>query len=81
MGSLLRHAGSFVVARRFFVVVRGLLSSCGVWVFSLELWHAGSRASGLCSCGTWVPDRMGSVVCGMRALVEARELSNCGAPS
>ena len=26
----------------------------------------------------WVPERVGSVVCGMWALVEARELSSCG---
>ena len=30
----LRHAGSFVVARGLFVVVRGFLSSCGMQVFS-----------------------------------------------
>ena len=35
-----------------FVVARGLLSSCGVRVFSLLLWHPGSRACGLCSCST-----------------------------
>ena len=47
-----------------FVAARGLLSSCGVWVFSL-------------SCGVRAPGRMGSVVCGTRALVMARELSSC----
>ena len=71
-GSLLHHAGSFILAR-------GLLSSCGVWVFSslvvasrlqgtwaLQLWHVGSRVCGLCSLR-----HMGS-------LVEAYELSSCG---
>ena len=40
MGSLLRHAGSFIV-------VRGLLSSCGMRVFS--------------SCGAQAPGHVGSV--------------------
>ena len=64
-GSFLRHVGfSLVVA-------------CG---FSLlSLWCAGSRARGLCSCGAWVPELVGFVVCGTQALVEARELSSCGA--
>ena len=31
VGSWLRHAGSFIAARRLFIVVCGLLSSCGVW--------------------------------------------------
>ena len=34
-GSLLRHAGSFVAAHGLFIAACGLLSSCGVWVFSL----------------------------------------------
>ena len=72
-GSSLRHVGSFVVARR-------LPSSCGARVFSslvvacglqgawaLQLQYAGSRARGLCSL--W---HTGS-------LVEACELSSCGA--
>ena len=33
----------------------------------------------LFSCGVQAPGRVGSVVCGTRALVEARELSSCGA--
>ena len=67
MGSLLRHAGSFVVAH-------GLLSSSyGVWVFSSLV-----VARGLCSCGTRAPGCVGSVVCSTWALVEARELSSCG---
>ena len=57
---------------------RGLLSSCGVQVFSLQLWCAGSRARGLSSCGLRVLERVGSVVCGTWALVEAHELSSCG---
>ena len=37
-------------------------------------------ARGLLSrCGVWVPERIGSVVCGTRALVEACKLSSCGA--
>ena len=37
LGSLLQHAGSFfvVAAHGLFVAVCGLLSSCGLWVFSL----------------------------------------------
>ena len=38
------------------VVVCGLLSSCGVRVFLFF------------SCGTWAPERMGSVVCSTQAL-------------
>ena len=52
------------------------LSSCGtraslqLWHagFFLYLWHAGSRAHGLCSCGVQAPECMGSVVCGRWAL-------------
>ena len=52
-------------------MARRLLSSCGVWVFSLS------------SCGTWAPERVGSVVCGTWAVslrhtssvAVARELS------
>ena len=47
------------------VVVRGILYSCGVRVFSLWLWHTGSRVRGLCSL--W---HAGS-------LIEVRELSSC----
>ena len=63
-----------------FVVVHGLLSSCGVWVLSslfvvcrlegtwaLSLWCAGFRVRGLCSLR-----QAGS-------LVEVHELSSCGA--
>ena len=32
--SSLRHAGFFIAAHRLSVVVRGFLSSCGVWVSS-----------------------------------------------
>ena len=42
VGSLLRHVGSFIAAR-------GLLSSCGVRLFSS-------------SCGAQAPGHMGSVV-------------------
>ena len=56
MGYSLRRAASFVL-------VRGLLSSCGVQVFSSLV-----VACRLCSCGVWVPERVGSVVCGIRAL-------------
>ena len=41
----------------------------------LSLWHVGFLFS---SCGTQAPERVGSVVCGMWALVEARGLSSCG---
>ena len=34
----------------------GILSSCGVWVFLFS------------SCGAWAPERVGSVLCGTRAL-------------
>ena len=34
----------------------------------LQLWQAGSRTPGLCSFGTQVPERVGSVVCDARAL-------------
>ena len=47
-------------------MARGLLSSCGVQVFSSLV------------VALWVPEHVGSVVCGMWALVEARELSSCG---
>ena len=67
IGSQLWHVGSFVAARGLFIVLhglfvlaRGLLSSCGVQVFSLQLWHTNSRARGLCSCGAWAPERLGS---------------------
>ena len=53
MGSSLRHEGSFLEVCGLFVVVHGLLSSCGMQV----------------------PEPMGSVVCGMQALAEARKLS------
>ena len=48
---LLRHTGSFIAARELFVVVRGLLSTCGTQAPE----HAGSVvvARGLSSCGTW----------------------------
>ena len=53
-----------------------LVVACG---FSLlQLWRAGSRARGLCSCGAQVPDCVGSVVCGTWALGEAHKLSSCG---
>ena len=61
--------GIFVEACRSFVAARRLLSSCGVWVFlSLVVAHAGSRARGLCSCGAWGRERVGSVVCSTQAL-------------
>ena len=47
----------------------------------LLLWHVGFSlvvAHRLCSCGAQGPERVGSVVCGSRALVEARGLSSCG---
>ena len=66
MGSLLRHAGSFVATRGVFVAAHGLLSS-GMRVFFL-----------FSSCGAPAPGRVGSVVCGTQALVEVRELSSCG---
>ena len=50
--------------------------SCGTWdlccgMQDLSLWHTGSRARGLSSCGTQAPECAGSVVaaCG---------LSSCG---
>ena len=43
-GSSLRHAGSFVV-------VCGLLSSCGTW--ALQLQCVGYRVHGFSSCSTW----------------------------
>ena len=77
---LLRRTGSS------FVAVCGLLTSCGVWVFSslvvacrfslLQLWHAGFLFS---SCGARAPGRMGSVVVAGGSLVEVPGLSSCGA--
>ena len=58
----------FLWLHRVFVAAHGLLSSCGVRVFSLCLWYVGSRVRELCSCGVWTPERMGSVVCGTWAL-------------
>ena len=53
--------------------------SCSTWglrwgVLDLSLWHVSfflvmSCRFSLCSCGTQVPEHMGSVVCGMRALL------------
>ena len=51
VGSQLQHAGSFVVAYGLFIAALGLLSSCGVQVFSLQFWRVGSRVHGL--HGTW----------------------------
>ena len=56
----------FVVARRLFVVGCRLLSSCGMQIFSLQLWCTGSRVHGLCSF--WYT-----------ALVEVHKLSSFGA--
>ena len=50
----------------FLVAAPGLLSTCGVQVFSSLV-------------VAWAPGRMGSVVGGTRALAEARELGSCGA--
>ena len=44
------------MARGIFVAALGLLPSCGVRIFSLS------------NCGAQAPERVGSVVCGMRAL-------------
>ena len=56
--------GIFPAARGFFIVERGLLSSCGVWAPE----HMGSVVAvrGLSICGTWVPERAGSVVAARR---------------
>ena len=56
-----------VAARRIFAVACGLLSSCGMQVFSLYLWLIGSRARELCSLWHAV------------SLVEACKISSCGA--
>ena len=85
-GSQLRHAGSFIAVHRlrsscgvYTPQLSFSLSSCGTWVFSLQLWHTGSRAHGLCSlqhagslvemcglssCGSWAYQ----LPCGMRDL-------------
>ena len=72
--------GIFVEACRIFLC--GTRASLQLWragFFSLhQLWHAGSRVRGLCSCGARGPEHMGSLVCGSRALVELCELSSCG---
>ena len=60
MGSLLWPAGSFIVAHRLFVAVRGLLSSCGAW--SLELTGSVVAACGLSSCSAQALEHTGSVV-------------------
>ena len=68
---LLQRASSLVWHAGFSLVV--------VYGFSLlYFWCAGCRAHGLCTCGMQVPERVDSVVCGMRALVEARKFSSCG---
>ena len=60
-------------------MARGILLQCAgfslvvVCEFSpFKLWLTGSRVHGLCSCGAWVPEHVGSVVCSTRALAEAR---------
>ena len=62
--------------------------SCGMQDLSLQrmcssLWCAGFSLVAACgfslsSCGAQAPGRVGSVVCGMWAIVEACELSSCG---
>ena len=47
-GSYLQHVGSSLQHVGSFLSAHGLLCRCGVWVFSLWLWHAGSVV-----CGTW----------------------------
>ena len=68
----------FVVACGLLVVVRGLLSSCGVQVFSSLVVALSSRVHGLCSCGAQAPEHVGSVVCSSQALVEACKHCSCG---
>ena len=46
---LVAAQGVFIEARGIFIVAPRVLSSCGVWVFSLWLWRTSSRARGLCS--------------------------------
>ena len=46
-----------VVARRIFIVARGLLSSCGVQVFSLVAWEPMGS-----SCGTWDPKHRANIL-------------------
>ena len=49
-------------------------------VFPLQLWCTGSRAPGLCSCGAWAPECVGSVILQHAgSLVKACELNSCGA--
>ena len=52
---------------RWVLVAAHGIFRCGTWVFSLELWHTGSRACGLCSCSAGslvVPHGLSS--CGVR---------------
>ena len=58
-----------VAACRIFVAVCGIFC-CGMW--DLLLRHAGFRAHGLSSCGTWALEHVGSVVaaCGLSWPVE-----------
>ena len=60
----MRHAGSSLRH------VGSFVAACGLFIEARGL---------LSSCGAPVPERVGSVVCGTRALVEARELSSGGA--
>ena len=63
VGTSLRHVESFVCGVRALCCgVR--VSCCGAWA-SLQLWRVGFLFS---SCGTRVPECMGSVVCGTQAL-------------
>ena len=48
----MRHAAYFVAVCQLFAEACRLLSSCGGRFSLLQLWRTGSRACGLCSCGT-----------------------------
>ena len=67
---------------KFYLFLTASGRSCGTWALrcgtraSLQLWRADFLFS---SCGAQVPEHVGSIVCGMRPLVEAHELSSCGA--
>ena len=74
VGSLLQHAGSLLKHAVSFVLLPGLLSSCGVQILSSLV--VARRLQGVWALQLW---RASSVVCCTQAQDEARELSICGA--
>ena len=62
--------------RQVLVEARGIfIETCGI---SLRCAGSSLWCTGFSSCGTQSPGRVGSVVCGTRGVVEARQLGSCG---